>query len=323
MAEIRKEPITEPSAWRGVDLRDDKSWIYQLSPAHIENLDHALATLNESGCDVPNFTRDQFQLPELTGLLQQIATDLEYGRGFALIKKLPVERYAESDIRKIYFGIGLNLGQPVTQNPVGDMLGQVMNVGDPADHNTRVYETNAYLPYHTDPSDVVGLLCLRQAKSGGLSSLVSAAAAYNELLAKHREHLEFFYEPTFYAHMGGDKPKLTPLFSFYQNKLSCRYLRQYIELGNEIMGTPLSAAKRQAMDDFDAITHDASLKLDMMLEPGDIQFANNYAVLHSRTAFNDHDLPERRRKMLRLWLKMPDARTLAPDFPGRNGFSGD
>ncbi len=323
MATILSEPVTGACAWRGEDFQTDSSWIYQLSPTQISNLDTALSRLNASGCDVPGFTREDFQLPELTGLLEDITTDLEQGRGFALLKGLPIDHYPETDIRKIYFGIGLNLGKPVSQNPTGDMLGEVMKVGDPEDKNTRVYQTNAYLPYHTDPSDVVALLCLRKARSGGKSSLVSAAMAYNELLANYPQHLEFFYEPTYYAHMGGDKPKRTPLFSYHDNKLSCRYLRQYIELGNDIMGAPLSTAQRQALDDFDAITADASLRLDMMLEPGDIQFANNYATLHSRTAFDDHEEINLRRKMLRLWLKMPGARSLAPDFPGRNGFSDD
>ncbi len=323
MTNILREPISDTYAWRGEQMRHDTRWVYHLTKPQIENLDTSLSELNKSGRDVPDFTCQHFPLPELHKLLQKITFDLEQGRGFALLKGLPVNRYSEPDIRKIYFGIGLNLGKPVAQNPAGDMLGDVMNVGDPKDRNTRVYETNAYLPYHTDPSDVVGLLCLRQAKSGGKSSLVSAAAAYNEMLVKHPEHLYFFYKPTYYAHMGGDKPKLTPLFSYHENKLSCRYLRQYIELGNEIMGVPLSSDNLLAMDKFDAITQDSSLKLDMMLEPGDLQFANNYSVLHSRTAFEDFEEQPLRRKMLRLWLKMREARSLAPDFPGRNGFAAD
>jgi alpha-ketoglutarate-dependent taurine dioxygenase len=102
--------------------------------------------------------------------------------------------------------------------------------------------------------------------------------------------------------------------------LSCRYLRQYTELGHEIMGLPLSRVERAALDLFDSLTHRADLRLDMMLEPGDLQFANNYAVLHSRTAFEDDPDPAVRRRMVRLWVKMPNARALAPEFPGRNGF---
>jgi hypothetical protein len=195
----------------------------------------------------------------------------------------------------------------------------VINVGDSSNKETRVYETNLYLPYHTDPSDVVGLLCVRKAKSGGMSSLVSAAAIYNEIITRQPELLGIFYRPFCYAHLGEDKT--SPIFSFHDGKLSCRYLRQYIELGFEQMGIPLSLIEQEALDLFDNIMMAPEMRIDMMLEPGDIQFANNYTVLHSRTAFEDHNEQDQRRKKLRLWLKMESTRKLAPDFPGRDGFS--
>jgi len=231
-----------------------------------------------------------------------------------------VDQVDEELLNIIYFGLGLNLGNPVRQNPAGDLLGLVMNVGDPNDRNTRVYETNRYLPYHTDPSDVVGLMCVRKAARGGLSSLVSAATIYNEILKRAPEHLALLYRPMWYAHLGEDLPSLSPIFSYREGKLACRYLRQYIELGHEIRELPLSQIEIEMLDLIDSITQDEHIKLDMMLEPGDVQFANNYAILHSRTAFEDHDQPARRRKMLRLWLKMNNARQLSPEFPGRNGF---
>ena len=183
-----------------------------------------------------------------------------------------------------------------------------------------VYETNAQLPFHTDPSDVVGLLCLRRARQGGLSSLVSVAAVYNQMLEHYPQQLETLYRPVYYAHLGEDLPSLSPLFSYHQGKLAFRYLRQYIELGHDIMQTPLTAEQVEALDVLDSICAEPRMRLDMMLEPGDLQFANNYMVLHSRTGFEDFDEAQHRRKMLRLWLKMPNARELAADFPGRNGF---
>jgi len=161
---------------------------------------------------------------------------------------------------------------------------------------------------------------LRKAKTGGLSSLVSAASVYNEIVENHQEFLALYYRPMYYAHLGEDLPGRSPIFSYFNGKLSCRYLRQYIELGHDIMNLPLSSVEIEALDIFDSIIHDNDLRLDMMLEPGDLQFANNYAVLHSRTEFEDFDDIEQHRKLLRLWLKMPNARKLAPDFPGRNGF---
>jgi len=314
------EKITGPTLWKGADLTNDSSWVHQLCDSAIESIEQALADLKRNGLTFPNFSKVDFPLPALTENLKSYANSLENGLGFLLLRGLPIDRYSEQDIKTIYYGIGLNLGQPVGQNPNGDLLGLVMNVGDINKKNTRVYETNAYLPYHTDPSDVVGLLCLRKAKSGGLSSLVSAAAVYNQIVEKYPQFLALFYRPFYYAHLGKNEPGLSPIFSFNQGKLSCRYLRQYIELGHEVMGLPLSRVEIEALDIFDSIMHDESLRLDMMLEPGDLQFANNYAVLHSRTEFEDFEQTERHRKMLRLWLKMPNARQLAADFPGRNGF---
>ena len=216
--------------------------------------------------------------------------------------------------------MGVNLGQPVRQNPKGDLLGQVMNVGDINDKNTRVYQTNLYLPYHTDPSDVVGLLCIRKAREGGLSSLVAVSSVYNALLTEYPEYLGLFYKQWFYAHLGEDLPSPTSLFAMHEGKLNFRYLRQYIELGHEVREAPLSAVEVEALDILDSVVHRPELRIDMMLEPGDIQFANNHLVLHSRTSFEDFDEVEKRRKLLRLWLKMPNARKQPDGFPGRNGF---
>ena len=259
-------------------------------------------------------------LQHLATKLTQLVDDLENGRGFFLLRGLPLEQFTQEQQHTIYYGIGLHLGIPVAQNPRGDILGAVENVGDPNDKQTRVYETNLFLPYHTDPSDVVGLLSLRKAKQGGLSSLVSSAAIYNQILSEYPEYLGLYYKTYYYAHLGKQRPTPSPLFSYHKGKLSCRYLRQYIELGHEMLEHPLSQVELKALDIFDEIMLRDEMRLNMMLEPGDMQFANNYLVLHSRNSFEDHEDVNQRRKLLRLWLKMPNARELAPEFPGRNGF---
>lgn len=321
MSIILKQPLTGPAAWRGSDLAGDTSWIHQLSPETIAALDAALTQVKQRGLSFPQFNREDFPLPpQVQQQLLAHADELENGKGFLVLRGLPVERYTDEDINIVYYGLGLHMGQPVRQNPRGDLLGLVMHVGDASQKTTRVYETNLYLPYHSDPSDVVGLLCVRKAKSGGLSSLISVAAIYNEILRTHPEYLGLYYRQWYFEHLCEPQPSLSPIFSFHEGKLSCRYLRQYIELGHEIRKLPLSAVEIEALDLFDQMINDPALKLDMMLEPGDLQFANNYAVLHSRNGFEDYEAQEQRRKMLRLWLKMPNARQLAPEFPGRNGF---
>lgn len=321
MGIVLTQRITGPAAWTGRELEGDDSWSHRLSAEALASLEAALRTVQARGRVFPDFGPDDFPIDgALAAQLARHADELENGRGFVLLRGLPVERYTPAELDILYFGLGLHLGTPVRQNPKGELLAVVAAVGDPNEKSTRVYQTNNDLPFHGDLSDVVGLLSVRRAKQGGLSSLVSVAAVYNAMLERHPEYLGLLYKPWWFAHLGEPEPTASPIFSVHQGKLSCRYLRQYIELGHALRGAPLSRVELEALDAFDAILLDPSIRLDMMLEPGDLQFANNYAVLHARTGFVEFDEPERRRRLLRLWLKMPNARTLAPDFPGRNGF---
>ncbi|HHW37413.1 MAG TPA: TauD/TfdA family dioxygenase [Bacillales bacterium] len=320
MGTILKEKIKGTVAWTGKELSKDDSWIYYLTDKIIASLEYALNEVMKKGFKVPDFTKEDFPIPDLTDEIAYFVEELENGQGFLLIRGLPIQRYTDEEASIIYYGLGLHMGIPVAQNPKGEMLGHVISVGDPNKKETRVYQTNSHLPYHTDLSDVVGLLSLRKAKSGGLSSLASAVSVYNRIVEKHPEFLSIFYRRFYFAHLGEEIPTLSPIFSYYQDKLSCRYLRGYIELGQEMQGAELSKVEKEAFDLLDSILHDEEIRFDMMLEPGDIQFANNYTVLHSRTHFEDFEEPERKRHLLRLWLKMPNARNLASEFPGRNGF---
>lgn len=321
MIDVYSQRIKGDVAWSGEALTSNDAWVYEFSDEELNSLDIALQHLNSKGLKAPHFYQEDFPIEGLSKRISIISDELENGRGFVLIRGLDAIKYNEDDLKSIYYGIGLYMGRPVEQNPKGDLLGVVTNIGDLNDKKTRVYETNSYLPYHTDLSDVVGLLSIKKAKQGGLSSLVSAATIYNTILDEAPEYLEVLYQPFYFSHLGEDKPTLSPIFSYHNGKLSCRYLRQYIELGHEIEAVPLTPKQIEAMNLFDEIMHRDEIKLDMMLEPGDMQFANNYMVLHSRTGFEDYEDISLRRKLIRLWLKMPNARKLAPTFPGRNGFS--
>ncbi len=319
MSVIHKEKIKGPSAWKGKDIKDDGSWIYHWSDESISVLEKALEKVKEKGVKVPDFTKEDFPITELAEEIAYFNEELENGKGFILIRGLPIERYTDDEAAIIYYGLGLHMGTPVSQNIKGDMLGHVRNIGEINTRNVRVYETNEYLPYHADLSDVVGLLSLRKAKSGGMSSLSSAMTLYNEILEKHPEYLGLLHRLFLLEHLNDGDPGLTPIFSYHKGKLSARYLRQYIEIAQENAGLPLSNVEVEALDLIDSTLNDPDIRLDMMMEPGDIQFANNYTIFHSRTSFEDYDELERRRLLYRLWLKMPNARELAPDFPGRNG----
>ena len=320
MGMIHKQRLIGPSVWKGPDFAGDKSWIRPLNAQQCKELLGAVAAVQNAGKRFPDFGVIDFPLAELGRQLREWGNELESRHGFILLRGLPIDGLDDDAIDILYFGLGLHMGVPVRQNPAGDLIGRVMNVGDLEDRQTRVYETNAYLPYHTDPSDMVGLLCIRAAKSGGVSSLISSGSLYNEILLRYPEYLSVFYRPMYYPHLGGDEPALAPVFSYHQGKMSVRYLRQYLELGADTMGRPLSAVEHEAMDVFDKIMHEPEMRIDMMMQPGDLQLVNNYSVMHSRTSFEDHDDAHLRRRKLRLWLKLPGARQLAYPFEGRHGF---
>ena len=320
MKTILKSKITDKCAWIGSEIKNQTDWIYQLSPHMLAVLDQALKVLEAKGLNAPEFNKSDAYIQDAIFLaeIEKISNELENGYGFIVIRGLDATKYNESQLANLYYLFSLHMGDSVTQNARGDLLGYVENVGDKIQKMTRVYETNDYLPYHSDLSDVVGLLSIRKAKQGGLSSIVSSSTVYNRVLELYPEYLGYFYHPAWYDHLGEVEPTLSPIFSYFDGKLACRYLRHYIQLGHERRKVPLSQVQIDALNIFDEISHDPILRLDMMLEPGDIQFCNNYCVMHSRSSFEDDENLNKRRKLLRLWLKMPNARKLAKDFPGRN-----
>ncbi len=185
----------------------------------------------------------------------------------------------------------------------------------------------AHLPFHTDGCDLVGLLCLRQARSGGLSSIVSAITIHNEILRRQPASLAPLYRGFHYIRREAAltdqpvTPHRVPVFGARDGLVSCRLIRNQINAAASI-GTPLDAEELAALDLFDSLAANPAIHLDMELQAGDMQLCNNYTVLHSRTEFDDFPEPERRRHMIRLWLTMRERRPLADGFPAQNGYGG-
>lgn len=327
--DVLTEPYAGPAAWRGPDLAGSEEWIYRLSKAQVDELEGALATVRGRGTPLLEVGRDDFPLPTLGPDLARMADDLESGLGFVLIRGLPVERYTEAEASIIYWGIGQHLGIPVSQNAAGHLLGHVRDTGRTiADPAARGYQTASRLPFHTDGSDIVGLLCLRPARSGGLSTIVSSAAIYNELLTQRPDLVERMYRPYCMdrreEQREGEKPYYTaPLACWWGTKLSMRYVRRYIESAQRFPEVPrLEPADIELFDAIDALANSADFRLDMDFEVGDMQFLNNYTILHSRTEYEDFTEPELKRHLLRLWLTLRDGRELPAEFLRSSGEDG-
>jgi hypothetical protein len=319
-------PITGPSAWRGEELARSPAWTHTFSPSELSELHRALARVHARGLTLPEIGRDDFPLPTLGPRLEALRRELLHGRGFVLLRGLPMERYALEDAATLYWGIGAWFGRPRSQNARGHLLGHVRDVGyDLNDPNVRTYQTTKRQYYHTDSVDLVALLCVRKAKSGGLSSLVSSVTAYNEMLARRPDLVSVMFEP-FHVDRRGEVPPgmepwfALPIFNWHQAALTTIYVRRYIESAQRFPEVPrLTASQVEALDVFDAILEDPRIHLRMAFEPGDIQLVHNHQILHDRTEFEDWPDPSRKRHLLRLWLCPPDGRPLPPAFAARYG----
>jgi hypothetical protein len=258
--------------------------------------------------------------------LAQILDEVLEGRGFVLLRGLPVERWGRRFSALAFLVLGLHWGSLRSQNRHGHLLGHVRDLGlSSQDPHVRIYQTRERQNYHTDSCDVVGLLCLQPAKAGGLSSLVSSVTLFNKMRQRRPDLAHVLFEPIETDRRGempaGQKPYFCiPVFNWHAGVLSAVYQRSYIESARRFPEVaPLRPEQIESLDFFDALANDPALHFHMALEPGDIQLVHNHTLLHDRTAFEDWPQPDRKRHLLRLWLAPPKARPLPPVFMERYG----
>lgn len=327
MTAIVLPPVqTGPAAWYGPDMAARADWILTLDRDDAAEIAAAMRPLVARGADIAGLTRDDFPLPRLAPRLAAMLDDLMNGRGFALIRGLDVGGWSMREAATAFFGLGRHLGRACSQNGKGHVLGHVRDLGlastDPA---VRIYQTAERQTYHTDSCDVVGLLCLRTARAGGLSALVSSVTIFNEMHSRRPDLLRLLLQPVATDRRGevapGQKPYfMIPVFSWHQGHLSAIYQRQYIDSAQRFPDAPrLTPEMVEALDLFDDLANDPALNFHMALQPGDMQFVFNHTMLHDRTAFDDWPEPDRRRHLLRLWLSPEGARPLPPVFAERFG----
>ena len=319
------EPWIHPSAWRSAELAASPAWRMDLDAADVSELETALESARSAGLGIPGLTRERFPLPRLGARLVRALDLLENGPGLVLIRGLPVERHTRADAALMYWGIGTHLGPAFAQNMQGDLLGHVRDLGaDTRDGHTRGYQTRAHLAFHNDSTDIVGLLCLNEARSGGLSRVVSAVAIHNELVATRPDLARTLYSP-FHVDRRGEQPPgeppafVTPFFVRHGGRLFTKYNRRYVETAQRFDGVPpLTPLQIEALDAMDRLAADPRLCVEMALERGDMQFVCNHALLHSRTAYEDAREPEHKRHLLRLWLRTPGFSDRPPVFAARD-----
>jgi len=319
--------VSGPSVWYGRDFQQRRDWIRTFDPAELAELDAAVRAFKSGGTPLADISPATFPLPALGKTLGGILAELLEGRGFAMLRGLPVERYTREEQAIAYMGIGAHLGRPRSQNAKGHLLGHVKDLGlDISDPKVRYYQTRRKLEYHTDSVDVVGLLCLKTAKAGGESFIASSMAIYSEILKRRPDLVPALFEPYPTDRRGevpeGMKPWFDmPIYHRHAGRLSCIYVRQYIESAQELFpeARRLTRAQVEAMDLMDELLNDAQIHLSMAFLPGDMQFLHNHQILHSRNDFENWPEPARHRHLLRLWLAPPGGRPLPEIFAPRYG----
>jgi hypothetical protein len=313
----QREIITDRGAWIGHEMQRDRSWIYQVDAWAVEEIDAALAQLKRIGARIP-FGPEAFSLPRFGGVLDTLLDEIENGRGFVLLRGIPRGRYTDEECELLYWGLGVHLGNPVSQNARGHRLGHVRDEGRViADPSARAYQTSQRMDFHTDllPVDVLGLFCLRTARSGGASKLTSALTIHNVLREERPDLLEALYG-MFHLDWRGEEPDgespwfTLPMFSVRDGKVTSRicslpYYESAARFGEQYRPTAL---QREALEAVQEIANRPELMLSMDFQEGDIQLINNHILMHAREAYEDFDAPGRERHLLRMWIAVSDAR---------------
>ena len=311
--------IGGPGAWRRAAFADPPDWRRPLSPETFAELEQALQTIRDQRRDLPSLTSAEFALPAFDAQAVELRREILSGRGFVVLHGLPIERCTAEEAEMLYWCLGSRLGPPLPQNLAGDRLYSVRNEGysieqDYGATGVRYSKTSEGFHFHTDSAPalagitpvIVGLIALQTAKSGGASVLVSAKSVHDVMLAERPDLLALLYAPFHHDRSSelppGESPTLlAPIFRF-DGQLRMRYMRFYIEQGHRKAAAPLSSGQIEALDFLDSVMDREGLHILFDLNRGEMLFVSNEFILHSRTAFEDHPEPARRRHYARLWL---------------------
>jgi len=320
--------ISGPHAWTGEALANSTEWIYELSTSDVQEIEDALRVCQKRELDILNIEVEDFTLPTLGDKLAGFRDDILLGRGFVLLRGLPVEQWSRSEILTIYWGLTIHIGRPLSQNMKGHMIDHVHDSGRTlAEADVRAYQTSIRMTYHTDMAcDVVGLLCLQAAKKGGLSTIVSGPTLYNEIRRRDPELCEVLFEPYWFDRRAeipeGKLPYFPiPLFNYYDNVLSVVYSPIYIESAQErFPEVPrLNERQKAALELLEDVGSDPKIYLSMDFQPGDMQLINNFTTMHARSVFeNGQDVADKRH-LLRIWLCVADGLPIPECFAERYG----
>jgi hypothetical protein len=322
---VPMQPVVDPADWSAMELADVSTWSYVLSDSDRSELKDAVASFRRSGKKIEDVDSDNFHLDSLAEVLVDVRSELLDGRGIVMMRNFPVDELDREGCAIGYLGLGSYLGESMSQNKFGHILGHVKDLGgNYSDPNTRGYLTNAEMRFHADGCDYVGLLCLKTAKAGGESRVASSVTVYNRMLKVRPDLVEALTGDFYRSRTGevnpGEAPYFKqPIFSFTDGFFSATGAGAAIDKAQGLPGVPpYSALQKEAVDLYRDTVEECAV--DIGFEPGDVQFLNNFVTLHTRREYQDWPDEARKRHLLRLWLSDPNGRKIPTEQ--REGRSG-
>ncbi len=310
---ILEQHVNDDRAWTPTLMGQERPWAFRLDDRFWELIDPIIQEWHRNPRPTTQVRLDETQCQSGKEVLHSVVDILDTRYGFILIDGIPLESYSHQEAALIYWLMGQMIGRPFEQNVQGTLLYDVRDIGADYTQGARFSVTNSGTPFHTDgafnqePADYVGLLCLRSAKSGGKSQMLSAYALHNRLVERSPGLLETLYRGFQFDRRGefheGESPTSEhPIFDWDGTKLTMRYLSYYIHEGHRETGLPLSQVQQEALQAIEDVLEQDNLDVEFTVQPGQMIFCNNRWILHSRNGYEDHNDSELRRHYLRLWL---------------------
>jgi hypothetical protein len=327
MAAVMEQTARQRDGWLGAEF-DRGALYWDFKPAHLTAIDKLMEKLADDLRPFHEITKKDFSHPALDADLADLLHDIKTGPGLVVMRGFPVDKHTPEEMQKLYWGIGAHFGHGCSQSADGDYLGHVTNV----EKASRGYTTARELSLHTDSAEIVGLLCVRGAKDGGMSIYANSLKLHEIIAREHPEYLEVL-ERGFRCDRRGEEapgdepvtPYRVPVFSEQDGLLSTRFVRGVIDRGADTLGEPLSPLEKDALDFLEEVARRDEVRLELRLAPGEASFINNYEMLHARTAFVDHDDPAKKRLLYRLWLEGEPPRPMKKEvhlYQNRSGRMG-
>ena len=312
--------VVDPAEWSAESLGPVRDWTYRISDQDQDELVAAVEHFRKLALPVPEVSRASFPLPKLGDVLADIRRELIDGRGIVMVQDFPIHRLDREGVALAYMGLGAYLGDKMVQNKHGHVLGHVKDLGENYGTTGRSYNTSAQVRFHSDACDYVGLLCLHPAKKGGDSRVASSVTLYNKMLERRPDLVEVLTRDFYRSHNGEMTPGTSPwykqpIFCFTDGYFSAIGAGSTIEKVLRLPGVPpLTPQQQEAIALYRSIVEEFAV--DIEFKAGDIQFLANQVTLHSRRAFEDWPEPQRRRHLLRLWLRDPAGRPIPKEQRG-------